>query len=119
MPQVLTLSYLVSGALCLILVLSATLDFTRHPRVIATIVRLGYKPTFAKVLGSIKAAGALGIATGPLIRPLGLLATELVAVYFLCATLAHFKVRDPLSEAVPALGLFVFSCAAVLLHMAV
>ena len=110
--------YILSGLIAAVAIASALADFTHHPRVIESLQRLGFKPGFEQVLGAIKMVGAFGIIAGIRFRPLGIVATECVALYFLCATLAHLRVKDPVRDIAPAALLMSVAVAAALTHIA-
>ena len=84
----------------------------------AALDRLGFRPGFTKVLATLKILGGTGVVLGILIRPLGILASECLTAYFLCAILAHVRVKDPTAEMVPSVGFFAIALAATLTHMA-
>jgi hypothetical protein len=113
-----TAAYVLSALLIIAAIGSAIADLTHQPKVMESLVRIGCKPGFERVLAGLKIAGALGVTAGIWLRPLGILATECLAVYFLCAVLAHVRVKDPLSESIPAAVLLAVSIGAAMTHLA-
>lgn len=111
-------SYILGGLLAVVCIGSAGADFTRHPTVMQSLNRLGFKPGFERVCGAFKLAGGVGIVAGIWARTFGIFATECVAVYFLCAALAHLRVRDSAKDTAPAAVLLVLAIAATITHMA-
>lgn len=116
--MVIIAGYIFSGLIATVAIASALADFTHHPRIVESLQRLGFKPGFEHVLGVIKMVGAFGIISGIWFRSLGILATECVALYFLCATLAHLRVKDPVRDVAPAAALMGVAVAAALTHIA-
>jgi heme O synthase-like polyprenyltransferase len=108
-----TLFIILSLLLALVAVGSATLDFRSDPNVLALMQRLQYRPGFERSLGLIKVIGALGLVIGLFAHAVGVAAGIGLAVYFLLAIRAHFKVADPVKDAIPAFALFVLSVMTV------
>lgn len=90
------------------LAFAAGLNFVRHELVAAAAERVRVPESWMFPLGTLLAAGALGLLVGFAIPWVGTAAAVGVVVYFLCAVGAHLRVRD-----------FQFGSAAVFLLLAV
>ncbi|WP_167493049.1 DoxX family protein [Micromonospora ureilytica] len=85
-----------------VLTFSARGILVRDPDVVATLTRVGVKPTLIPVLALPKIAGALGLLAGIAYRPLGLAAGIGVVLFFAGAVLAHLRVKDARGALGPA-----------------
>jgi len=100
---------LLSILLALIALGSSSLDFRGDPRVTELVYRLQFRPGFEKTLGIIKVLGAVGLLVGLFLHPIGIAAAIGFVLYFALAIRAHFKIADPVKEAVGAFALFILS----------
>lgn len=86
---------------------AAYMNFVRHESVIAVAERVRVPQSWMVPLGSLLAAGALGLLVGFAVPVIGTAAAAGFVLYFLGAVVAHLRMRDP------------FGTAAIFLLMAV
>lgn len=76
------------------LAFAACLNFARHEMVAAAAARVRVPESWMYPLGTVLAAGALGLLVGFAVPWIGTAAAVGVVVYFVCAVGAHLRVRD-------------------------
>lgn len=69
------------------------------------LARIGVPKELCQVLPAVKAASAAGLVLGVRRRPLGVLTSSLLVVYFLCALGAHARARDAAWRYVAAIAM--------------
>jgi hypothetical protein len=74
--------------------LAAGLNFVHHQSVIAAAEKVRAPQSWMVPLGTLLAAGALGLLAGFAVRPIGTAAAIGLVLYFMCAVGAHLRVRD-------------------------
>jgi uncharacterized membrane protein YphA (DoxX/SURF4 family) len=81
----------------------------RHEKVVETLTRVGVPAARIPVLGALEILGALGLVVGIWVPVIGILASLGLMLYFLGAIFAHLRIKDPMKETAPAIGLFVIA----------
>lgn len=99
-----------AAVLLVMLVLTSALDFLRHPRALETTTRLRIPARMVPVLGGIKTLAAVGVILGLRNVRMAELTGACLVFYFAVATLAHFRAKDKVVNAVPA---FVLTCVSL------
>jgi hypothetical protein len=95
----------------------AWLNFTRHPIPVAAANQLRIPLSWTLPLGTLLAAGALGLVTGFVIPAVGIAAATGLVLYFIGAIIAHLRVRDfDLGKAGAFLALTTATLAATLAY---
>ena len=113
-----TILLIVLGALlCAAVTASAIGKLRGMPQVLQTLTHVGVTPGQIRALGVIMLLGVLGIVAGIWVPILGVLAALGLVLYFLGGALAHLRVKDPVKDAAPALGLAVLSLAVLVLEV--
>ncbi|MEU6266045.1 DoxX family protein [Saccharopolyspora shandongensis] len=84
----------VSVLLAAALVFSAALDFVRYEKVLRNMASTGVPESWLTMLGVIKVVGAVGLLVGIDVPPIGIAAAVGVLLFFVCAVIAHLRVRD-------------------------
>jgi hypothetical protein len=103
----------VNVLLAVALAFSATFALIGHERVLVAMARAGVSPSRLPMLGTLKAAGAIGLLLGLAVPWIGVAAAAGTVLYFAAAIITHLRARDytlaPASAfcllAVAALGL--------------
>ncbi len=73
---------------------AAYMNFTGDESVIATAERVRVSPSWMVPLGTLLAAGAIGLLVGFAVPTIGTAAAIGLVLYFICAVGAHLRVRD-------------------------
>jgi hypothetical protein len=84
----------VSVLLAVALAISATLDFARYQQVLINMAKAGVPESWLTMLGTLKAAGALGLLVGFGVPLIGTAAAVGVILFFVGAIITHLRVRD-------------------------
>jgi DoxX-like family len=101
----------------LALAYAAYLNFARDELVTAAAERVRVPESWIYPLGTLLAAGALGLLVGFAVPLVGTAAAVGVVLYFLCAVGAHLRVHDPqVGPAAAFLALTVAALAVGLTH---
>lgn len=93
------------------------LKLTGHEHALRTRDRLGIAPGAYRLLGIGEVAGALGAVAGLWLRPLGIAALAGLVLVAIGACAAQVRLRNPPSEARPAVLALVLSAAALVLQL--
>jgi hypothetical protein len=72
---------------------AATADFTRPQWLLGNMAKARVPQSWLVPLGSLKAAGALGLLAGIAVAPLGLAASAGLTLFFIGALITHFRAR--------------------------
>lgn len=98
----------------LALMLCATVyaDFTAQPKVLEILDRLEVPRERARLLGGLKALGAIGLVVGIWVVPIGVSASVGLCLYFVIAVAVHARAKDTIVQMLPvtpflALSMFV------------
>ena len=96
---------------------AATADFMRLKFVLITAAKVGVPESWLPLLGTLKAAGALGLLVGLIGVPLiGPAAAVGLVLFFVCAITAHLRVRN--YSIGPAVTFLLLAVAALVLGLA-
>jgi hypothetical protein len=99
---------------------AATLDFVRYKQNLISMVKLGVPESWLIFpIGTLKAAGALGLLLGLIGVPLiGTAAAIGLVLFFVCATYTHLLARDYSPTFGLAIGFLLLNVAALVLVLA-
>lgn len=89
----LTADLVVTILLAAYLAFSAGADFVRWNRVLVVMARAGVPESWLPMLGALKAAGAVGLLVGIVVRPIGVAAACGVILFFIGAIITHLRSR--------------------------
>jgi len=89
---------------------SAVSKLKKVPDVMEAMAKVGVKPSQIPVLAFLEIAGGLGIVTGIWNKPLGVLSSACLALYFAGALFTHFSRKHKVADFGAALGIFVIAC---------
>jgi DoxX-like family len=96
---------------------AATGDFMRLKFVLITAAKVGVPESWLPMLGTLKAAGALGLLVGLIGAPLiGTAAAVGLILFFVCAIITHLRIRD--YSIGPAATFLLLAVAALVLGLA-
>jgi hypothetical protein len=73
---------------------SAALDFARYEQVLINMARAGVPESWLTMLGTLKAAGGLGLLVGIGVPLIGTAAAVGVILFFVGAIITHLRARD-------------------------
>jgi hypothetical protein len=73
---------------------SATLDFVRYKQVLINMAKHGVPESWVYMLGSLKAAGALGLLVGIAVPSIAIAAAVGLILFFVAALISHVRSRD-------------------------
>jgi len=85
---------LINTMLAAALAVSAVLDFIRYEPILVNMTRARVPVSLLTMLGTLKAAGALGLMIGFSVPIIGTAAAVGVILFFVGAILTHLRVRD-------------------------
>jgi len=89
---------------------SAVSKLKKVPDVMEAMAKVGVKPSQIPVLAFLEIAGGLGIVAGIWNKPLGVLSSACLALYFAGALFTHFSRKHKVADFGAALGIFVIAC---------
>lgn len=90
---------------------TAVADFRRAPKAVETVTRLRIPAEKLALLGAIKSLAVVGIAVGFAVDRVHVIVGVCLVAYFAIAVTAHVRVRDGVSNAVPAFVMLALSTA--------
>ena len=96
---------------------SAISKLMKVPDVMAAMAKVGVKPNQVPVLAFLEFAGGLGVIVGIWSKPLGVLASACLVLYFAGALFAHFSRKHKVADFGAALGIFVVACVTTALQL--
>ena len=96
---------------------SAVSKLKKVPDFMEAMTKVGIKPEQIPVLAYLEIAGGLGIIAGVWIKPLGVLSSACLALYFAGALYTHFSRKHKVSDFGAALGIFVIACITTALQL--
>ncbi len=96
---------------------SAISKLKKIPDVMEAMAKVGVKPQQIPVLAFLEIAGGAGVIAGIWSKPLGLLATACLVLYFLGALYSHFSRKHKVADFGAALGIFVIACITMWLQL--
>jgi hypothetical protein len=73
---------------------SATLDFIQYKQVLINMAKAGVPESWITMLGTLKAAGALGLVVGIRVPLIGTAAAIGLVLFFVAAIITHLRARD-------------------------
>src|SRR5207244_10469809 len=73
---------------------SAALDFIRYKRILVNMARVGVSESWITMLGTLKAAGALGLLVGIAVPLIGIAAAGGLILFFVGAIITHLRAPD-------------------------
>jgi len=89
---------------------SAIAKLKKVPEVMEAMDKVGVKPKQIPVLAYLEIAGGLGIFAGIWNKPLGVLSSACLVLYFAGALFMHFSRKLKVSDIGAALGIFIIAC---------
>ena len=113
-----TISLVIFGALLTFAAIgSAIAKLKKVPDVMASMASVGVKPNQITVLAFLEIAGGLGIIVGIWSKPLGILSSACLILYFAGALYAHFSRKHKVADFGAALGIFIIACVTTALQL--
>jgi hypothetical protein len=109
-----TANVVLSIVLAVLCLTSAIADFRLVPQVVQAVERLGFPTRIVPALGLAKAVAAIGLLIGLGLDLLGTFTALCLSLYFVVAVGAHLRVKDAVSETLPALVMLGLSVATFL-----
>jgi hypothetical protein len=106
----------ISVLLAVALATSATLSFAHYERILLAMAKAGVPESWLTMLGTFKAAGALGLLVGIGVPLIGTAAAVGVILYFVGAVITHLRVGD--YSVAPAVGFGLVAVTALVLGLA-
>jgi len=106
-----------AGLLAFAAIGSAISKLMKVPDVMEAMAKVGVKPNQVPVLASLEIAGGLGIIAGIWNKPLGVLASACLALYFAGALFTHFSRKHKVADFGAALGIFIIACITTFLQL--
>ena len=96
---------------------SAIAKLIKVPDVMASMASVGVKPNQVPVLAFLEIAGGVGIIVGIWNKPLGVLSSVCLALYFAGALFTHFSRKHKVADFGAALGIFIIACVTTVLQL--
>ena len=96
---------------------SAIGKIKRIPGAIESIAKVGVKEKQYNQLALLEILGSLGLLVGIWSKPIGVLASAGIALYFIGAQTAHIRIKDSFKNIFPAFFLFLISAAVLILEL--
>ena len=96
---------------------SAISKLKKVPDVMAAMAKVGVKPNQIPVLAYLEIAGGLGIIAGLWSKPLGILSSACLVLYFAGALFTHFSRKHKIADFGAALGIFLIACITTVLQL--
>ncbi len=96
---------------------SAVSKLMKVPNVMEAMAKVGVEPNQIPVLAFLEIAGGLGIIAGIWNKPLGVLSSACLALYFAGALFTHFSRKHKVADFGAALGIFVIACITTALQL--
>lgn len=94
----------------------AALDFVRHEQVLINMAKAGVPESWLTTLGTLKAAGALGLLVGIGAPPIGTAAAVGLTLFYVGAIVTHLRAREYTIG--PAAAYLLLAVAALVLRLA-
>jgi uncharacterized membrane protein YphA (DoxX/SURF4 family) len=96
---------------------SAISKLKKVPDVMAAMEKVGVKPNQIPVLAYLEIAGGLGVIAGIWIKPLGILSSAALVLYFIGALYSHFSRKHKVVDFGAALGIFIIAVVTTVLQL--
>jgi hypothetical protein len=97
-------------------IFSATLDFIRYKQILINMAEAGVPESWITILGTLKAAAALGLLVGIRVPLIGTVAAVGLVLFFVGAIITHLRARD--YSFGPAIVFLLLAVAALVLRLA-
>ena len=95
---------------------SAISKLKKVPDVMDAMAKVGVKTEQIPVLAYLEIAGGFGIIVGIWSKPLGILASACLVLYFAGALFSHFSRKHKVADFGAALGIFIIACVTTVLQ---
>lgn len=113
-----TIALIIFGALLTFAAIgSAIAKLVKVPDVMASMKSVGVKSNQIPILAYLEIAGGLGIIAGIWNKPLGILASACLVLYFAGALFTHFSRKHKVADFGAALGIFIIACITTALQL--
>jgi hypothetical protein len=112
------LTVVVTVLVALLFLAAAWVKFSGEEHAMRTRDRLGFSPGAYRLIGACEVAGAVGALAGLAVPGLGIAALAGLVLVAIAACAAQVRMRNPLSEARPAILALVLSVTALALQAA-
>jgi len=96
---------------------SAISKLKKVPDVMAAMAKVEVKPNLIPVLAYLEIAGGLGVIAGIWSKPLGVLASAALLLYFVGALYSHFSRKHKVADFGAALGIFIIALVTTILQL--
>lgn len=96
---------------------SAISKLKKVPDVMDAMAKVGVKTEQIPVLAYLEIAGGFGIIVGIWSKPLGILASACLVLYFAGALFSHFSRKHKVADFGAALGIFIIACITTALEL--
>ena len=106
-----------AGLLAFAAIGSAISKLMKVPDVMSSRASVGVKPQLISGLAFLEIAGGLGIIAGIWNKPLGVLASACLVLYFAGALFTHFSRKHKVADFGAALGIFIIACITTALQL--
>ena len=111
------LTTVVTTLAALIFLAAAYVKFAEEEHAMATRDGLGISPGSYRLIGVFEVAGATGALIGLALRPLGVAALTGLLLIALGACAAQLRLRNPVSDALPAVAALLLAACALILQI--
>ena len=113
-----TIALNIFGALLTLAAIGSAISKLKQvPDVMAAMAKVGVKTNQIPVLAYLEIAGGLGIIVGIWNKPLGVLSSICLALYFAGALFTHFSRKHKVADFGAALGIFIIACITTALQL--
>jgi hypothetical protein len=75
-------------------IFSVALDFVHYEQILINMAKLGVSDSWITTLGTLKAAGALGLLVGIAVPLIGIAAASGLVLFFVGAIITHLRAHD-------------------------
>jgi len=106
-----------AGLLAFAAIGSAISKLMKVPDVMSAMASVGVKPQQIPGLAFLEIAGGLGIIAGIWNKPLGVLASACLVLYFAGALFTHISRKHKVADFGAALGIFIIACMTTALQL--
>ncbi len=96
---------------------SAISKLKKVPDVMDAMAKVGVKPQQIPVLAFLEIAGGLGVIVGIWSKPLGIVSSAALVLYFAGALFSHFSRKHKVADFGAALGIFIIACITTFLQL--
>ncbi len=96
---------------------SAVSKLKKVPDVMAAMAKVGVKRNQIPILAYLEIAGGLGLISGIWNKPLGVLASSCLVLYFAVALFTHFLRKHKVADFGAALGSLIMACITTALQL--